>query len=865
MNRWNRRGGWMCSLWRGGLRVMLSVAVVCFGLPREAGAICGLDAGFTGQVRVLEDPGAREAWAGWLARRGVAACSACHVAGYGPRNPYGSAMGVLLSGRDRDDESWKREAGRRVGEIPAIPPMDGSPTFGELIRRGLPPAADDATELPAGQVFAAMPAETITPAEAREAVARAEADSRFGILQFSRVEVVDAEVAAVLAGFRGEFLILGLKKLTPEVARALAASRAATVWLHSLTSVEAEAAEAMALLRGQLVMSGLVELESLPLARKLAQRPGVLSLPYLQRVSTEIAAALGENKRGLQLAGVTELSAECEAALAASAAPLSLPGLHSLRSLPLTEKLAAGYASSVRLPRLAMLTVEQARVVARSDFGVFWGGIALAGAAMTEEVAAVFAEEGGKRLLTLGGSDISGAALRMLAAAPFPLELPEIEVCSAEQARILAEAVGQVEGGPIGFRAKPGMPGLRTLDPPELAVALLRSAGSFAGAGNFAGIREISAEVAAAVARTTDAEASGKPLAAGLVFPGLEVLSEEAARLLAARPWGRISFPSLRQVSPEAVRLLARQTSNLELGLSALTPEVASALGEMGSDPVNLGGGLLTLSGLNEVSPEAARSLVNALNRGKEVTVPTGRGFDRAPQLFIGGRLPGSFGPPLTAAVVAELAAYRGRLSINGIRELPRDAAAALAAYQGPMLDLAGPGIETLEDGAADALAGVSVRLNLELRVLDSVLLADRFRRRGERLDDLESISADAIASLVPRDGFFTLRRLTVLDSPALAARLTADSSGQVLPSLQRITPPAAEVLVTSPNKVLLGLRFLDDPAVAEILTRSAKGVSLPRLRAATPEVAAILRKASSIEAPLLAEGGEASIAPPNH
>jgi hypothetical protein len=284
----------------------------------------------------------------------------------------------------------------------------------------------------------------------------------------------------------------------------------------------------------------------------------------------------------------------------------------------------------------------------------------------------------------------------------------------------------------------------------------------------------------------------------------------------------------------------------------------------MGSDPVNLGGGLLTLSGLNEVSPEAARSLVNALNRGKEVTVPTGRGFDRAPQLFIGGRLPGSFGPPLTAAVVAE-PAYRGRLSINGIRELPRDAAAALAAYQGPMLDLAGPGIETLEDGAADALAGVSVRLNLELRVLDSVLLADRFRRRGERLDDLESISADAIASLVPRDGFFTLRRLTVLDSPALAARLIADSSGQVLPSLQRITPPAAEVLVTSPNKVLLGLRFLDDPAVAEILTRSAKGVSLPRLRAATPEVAAILRKASSIEAPLLAEGGEASIAPPNH
>lgn len=170
MNRWNRGGGCMWMLWRGGLRMMLIAVLFCFGLSREVGAICGLDAGFTGQVRVLEDPGVREAWAGWLARRGGAACSACHVAGYGPRNPYGGAMGVLLSGSDREDEAWKREAGRRVGEIPAIPAMDGSPTFGELIRRGLPPASDDVTELPAGQVLAAMPAEILTSAEAGAAM-----------------------------------------------------------------------------------------------------------------------------------------------------------------------------------------------------------------------------------------------------------------------------------------------------------------------------------------------------------------------------------------------------------------------------------------------------------------------------------------------------------------------------------------------------------------------------------------------------------------------------------------------------------------------------------------------------------------------
>lgn len=222
--------------------------------------------------------------------------------------------------------------------------------------------------------------------------------------------------------------------------------------------------------------------------------------------------------------------------------------------------------------------------------------------------------------------------------------------------------------------------------------------------------------------------------------------------------------------------------------------------------------------------------------------------------------------PDLAVALLRGAGSFTGADNFAGIREVPAEvAAAALAAYQGPMLDLAGPGIETLETGAADALAGVSVKMNLELRALDSVLLADRFRRRGERLDDLESISSDAMASLVPRDGFFTLRRLTVLDSPVLAARLIADSSGQVLPSLQRITPAAAEVLVTSPSKVFLGLRFLDDPAVAEILTRSAKGVSLPRLRAVTPEVAAILRKSPSIEAPFLTSDDGFSIAPASH
>jgi hypothetical protein len=76
-------------------------------------------------------------------------------------------------------------------------------------------------------------------------VQEVEAESRFGIMQLSRTYEITPVVAEVLAEFRGEMLILGLKSLSPEVAAALAKSQAANVWLHSVTSVSPEAAEAI--------------------------------------------------------------------------------------------------------------------------------------------------------------------------------------------------------------------------------------------------------------------------------------------------------------------------------------------------------------------------------------------------------------------------------------------------------------------------------------------------------------------------------------------------------------------------------------------------------------------------------------------
>ena len=610
---------------------------------------------------------------------------------------------------------------------------------------------------------------------------------------------------------------------------------------------------------GNLVLSGLVKLDSVPLARKLAQRPAALSLPYLKEIGPEVAAALAASSRGLTLAALTNVSLEVQEALATTAASLTLPNLESLDSLPLTRKLAAGYAAAVLLPGIRALSVEQAEVIAAVTRKFFLGGTFLPLSVMSEEVAAVVANNPAAGRLALGSGSISEPAFKILVDSPVPIELREVTSLSDEQVGIMAAAAATVPGGPFGSQQKISVPMVTTLDSALLAETLLRSPTGFAG------VTKISPE-AAALGRVPEA-AAGKPNAA-LNFPSLEELSPETARLLMNRSWAGISLPALREATPETMRCIVRQSSNVSLGLTAITPEVAATFAEMASDQGNLGGGLLAFPCLSELSPEAASALVTALNRGEEVR--GSRGLNRSPQLFIGGRGLAGVSPPLTPALAGELAKYRGRLSIAGLRELSPEAAAALVPYRGPVIELYGPATDKPSAETAAALATIPGDLVMPIRVLDSVPLAQKFARQSQRsLDGLESISAEAIPACVKYKGFFTLRQLIVLDSPVLAARLIEDSSGQVLPSLQTITPAAAEVLVAGPNAVYLGLASLHDPAVAAVLTKAQQPVRLPQLRAATPAVIKILDGTRSITKPPLqslyvlpetaADGGQGS------
>lgn len=823
----DRRGAWKRRC------VGLVCGLAWIGLPAQSHAICGLDSAALDQVRDVDDLDARQAWARQIAQRGSASCAVCHLAECGPRNRYGTAINIFVTGYDRENVARKREAGRRVNDIPADPSLPNSPTFGDLIRRGLPPAADLGANRAALQNLPVTPPEELTVTQARELVRQVEDESSFGILQLSRMNDASPGVAAALAEFQGEMLILGLRSLSPQVARELASSRAATVWLHSLTAVSPEAAAAIAAVPGHLVLSGLVKLESVPLARKLARRPAALSLPYLEQIGPEVAAALAETPRGLTLAALADVSPAVQEALANTAAFLSLPALDSLESLPLTKKLAAGYASSVLLPGIRALSVEQAEVIAAVNRPFFLGGTFLPLSVMSADVATVFAKNPAAGRLALGAGSISAPAFKILVESPVRIELSDSASLSDDQVRIMAAAVDRVPGGPFGTRSKFSVPMLTRLDSALLAETLLRTA------DNFFGVTSISAAAAEALGRVPEA-AAGKP-DVGFNFPGLEELSPETARLLMNRRWAGISLPALREAAPEIVRMIVRQSSTVTLGLTAITPEVAAAFGEMASDTVNLGGGTLAFPCLSELPPEAAEVLVTALNRGEEV--PTWGGLNRTPQLFIGGRGLAGISPPLTPALARELARYRGRLSIAGLRgELSPEAAAALQAYRGPSIDLSGPAIDRPSPETAAELAKIPVKLDLPLRVLESVPLAEKLAGQSSlSLNDLTVLSAEVAKALARHTRDLSLNGLTTLSEEVAHALARHQASGLRLNGLTTLSEEAAKALAEYRGFLSLnGLTMLAEGA-AEALAQHIGDLSVNGLTTLSDDAAKAL------------------------
>jgi hypothetical protein len=95
--------------------------------------------------------------------------------------------------------------------------------------------------------------------------------------------------------------------------------------------------------------------------------------------------------------------------------------------------------------------------------------------------------------------------------------------------------------------------------------------------------------------------------------------------------------------------------------------------------------------------------------------------------------------------------------------------------------------------------------LQIQLRELDSVLLAQRFARQIHwTLSNLETVSKEAAPALSQYKQFFDLRPLTVLDSPAVARALAKSRSELSLPRLRAATPEVIEILKLSENSTYI-------------------------------------------------------------
>jgi hypothetical protein len=843
---------------------LLLLVAVLYVIPSNASATCGFDGAVFEQIRLVENRESVRALSVGVSLK--SSCAVCHLAGFGgPRNEYGNAINTLLrlSEGVRDDAARQREAAQRVKDIPANPSSANSPTFGELFQQGRFPARSlTRQDLPLPEVAATDSEDTIsnntvsedlTPQQARELVRKVEAESPFGILQLSRTDKITPAVAEVLAEFRGEMLILGLRSLSPEVASALAKSKAATVWLHSVTSLSPETADAIATLPGHLYLTGLTELDSVPLTEKLAAQPGVLSFPYLTTISPEIAAALAKNERSLALAGLTNVSLDVQEALAKTIGVVSLPHLTSLDSLALAKKLAS---SVVLLPKVQKLSAEQMEALLGARFqGSFFGGVYLSLEAVTLEVANVLAENPGTVNLTLvGKGPLSDAVLRTLLGARLRLTLQDFEELNESQIRIVSEQLANRPLRPgVVASAALRLPNLRRLDSALLAETLGKANGF-----SFPGVTQISQEAAAALGVLPDGEAIGPEMkrimipSGALSFPSLRELSPETALLLLDKRWASITLPAIEDVSLETIRLMASQASRLTLGFTSLPVEFADAFGEIRTFQP-MAGDVISFPYLNDLSPEAARVLVSSLNRGFR-DVGSRRKFSNSPKLSF-GRISGF--STLSPALAVELAKYEGNLEIEGLGELPAESAAALASYSGPRLSLSGPALERLSPEVAASLANASAELHIPLRHLDSKPLADRLaRERGNSMFyNLETVSREAAPALTQYRSFFDLRALKVLDSPEMARRFVdgvTTANSVTLPALSDITHQCAETLASGSKSLFIGLTVLDSPETARALAKSRSKVTLPRLRAATPQVIEILRDAKSIETPPL-------------
>ena len=685
------------------------------------------------------------------------------------------------------------------------------------------------------------------------------------------------------------------------------------IYLNALESLSPGAAAELARHREYLILTTLRTL-SPEAAEALAPFPGKLSLDGIEELSDATAAGLGRcQAKVISLPRLATVSTRGQDSLATAFAALGLPGLRTLTSGPLAERLVA----AKQVPAgLVEVSADAARALAKLPGNIQLDTLQ----ALTPEVAAILADRPRGGLSLRGLRTLAPEVATALVRTPGPLVLDGVETVSDDVAEILAaravaEILAERAGGlsltglrdvphpallkqllqTNGLRAARSLPdaafaaiaassGARTLDGlTALTVAQAEMLGRHEGPLSLAGITALSDEAARGLLRhrgplhlpnLTDFSAA---TLAAIMDHGqmgqrwidqLQALTAPGARLIAATAQPGLSFNSLKTLSPEAARALATYRGQM-LGLDGLTTldgDTAAALAEFA-------GQTLVLNNVKQVPPAVAATLAKSRANALQVNgwyTTIDRKALLTPEFASLVRKCVASGQPLQidlknldgpdgVAVARVLATMPGPLALHGLTTVSADVAAALAEYKGPALSLAGLTSLPAETAAALARCRTWDGNLATLRTLPVETARALAGHRGQQLvlAGLTTITPEAIEALAAYDGGQLYLRVQPL-TPELVRTLAACKAWQpTTETLATLTTEAARVLSDMPqwNGNLQGITAIDTPdavEIARILARRQGPVSLHGLKRISPRTLLALIEKENAFVPLV-------------
>ena len=685
------------------------------------------------------------------------------------------------------------------------------------------------------------------------------------------------------------------------------------IYLNALESLSPGAAAELARHREYLILTTLRTL-SPEAAEALAPFPGKLSLDGIEELSDATAAGLGRcQAKVISLPRLATVSTRGQDSLATAFAALGLPGLRTLTSGPLAERLVA----AKQVPAgLVEVSADAARALAKLPGNIQLDTLQ----ALTPEVAAILADRPRGGLSLRGLRTLAPEVATALVRTPGPLVLDGVETVSDDVAEILAaravaEILAERAGGlsltglrdvphpallkqllqTNGLRAARSLPdaafaaiaassGARTLDGlTALTVAQAEMLGRHEGPLSLAGITALSDEAARGLLRhrgplhlpnLTDFSAA---TLAAIMDHGqmgqrwidqLQALTAPGARLIAATAQPGLSFNSLKTLSPEAARALATYRGQM-LGLDGLTTldgDTAAALAEFA-------GQTLVLNNVKQVPPAVAATLAKSRANALQVNgwyTTIDRKALLTPEFASLVRKCVASGQPLQidlknldgpdgVDVARVLATMPGPLALHGLTTVSADVAAALAEYKGPALSLAGLTSLPAETAAALARCRTWDGNLATLRTLPVETARALAGHRGQQLvlAGLTTITPEAIEALAAYDGGQLYLRVQPL-TPELVRTLAACKAWQpTTETLATLTTEAARVLSDMPqwNGNLQGITAIDTPdavEIARILARRQGPVSLHGLKRISPRTLLALIEKENAFVPLV-------------